>query len=54
MFSDKLREVYWDYIKNYPSLDVFAEHNGLTYEQACNVIDLGRDCHNAYVPMMKG
>ena len=53
MFSDKLREVYLDWINNYISVPVFAEHNGLTYDQACKVIELGHDCHESYVAMMK-
>ena len=54
MFSDKLREVYLDWVNNYLSVDVFAEHNGLTYAQALDLIEVGRDCHNAYIEMLKG
>ncbi len=54
MFSDNLREVYLDYVNNYYSTAIFAGHNGLTYDQACKVIDLGRECHESYLKMLEG
>ena len=54
MFSDKLREVYLDWVNNYCSVAAFADDHGLTYEQALKVIELGRDCRETYLKMMKG
>ena len=54
MFYDKLREVYLDYVNNYLTVTVFAGHNGLTYDQAIKVIELGRDCHQSHLKMLKG
>jgi hypothetical protein len=53
MLSDTLREVYLDFVNNYLTLSVYAEHNGLTVEQAKALIQLGRECHESYCNIMK-
>lgn len=41
---------YLDYVNNYLTVDVFAEHNGLTPEQALTVIQLGKQLHETPHP----
>jgi hypothetical protein len=41
-----LQTVYLDYLNNFISVAGFAEHYGLTTEQAEQVLDLGRAIHN--------
>ena len=53
MQFDKLRECYLDWVNNYLTLSVYADHNGLTVEQAKALIDLGRECYESYCNMMK-
>jgi len=48
MQFDKLRESYLDYVNNYLTVGVYAEHNGLTVKQAETLIQLGRECHEFY------
>ena len=53
MQFDKLRESYLDYVNNYITVSVYADHNGLTVKQAETLIQLGRECHESYCRMMK-
>ena len=53
MQFDRLREVYRDYVNNYQTVGVYAEHNGLTCDQAVVLIRLGRECHEFYCRMLK-
>jgi hypothetical protein len=39
---DALINTYLDYINNYLSISVYAEHNGLTNTQAKDLLDLAR------------
>lgn len=40
---DTLTAVYFDWVNNYLTAEKFAEHNGLTADQAHVLIDLARD-----------
>lgn len=40
---DTLISIYLDWFNNYLSVETFAEHNGLTTEQAQALINLARD-----------
>lgn len=42
IMRDVLTKVYYDWCNNYLTIDKFAEHNGLTYDQALDLIDLAR------------
>lgn len=53
MFESKLRELYLDFVCNYITVRVFAEHNALTESDATLLIELGRKYHEHYVDMMK-
>ena len=39
---ETLIQIYRDWFNNYISLEVFAEHNGLTVQQAEQLVSLGR------------
>jgi len=41
-----LIEQYLDFRNNYLTIDTFADHQGMTNEQAKALIDLGRDLFN--------
>lgn len=41
-----LQTLYLDYLNNFISVSGFAEHYGLTTEQAEQVLGLGRAIHN--------
>ena len=41
---EKLKAEYLDYLNNYLSIDKFAEHRGLTYDEAECLINVGRSC----------
>lgn len=45
----KLAEYYLDYVNNYLTIEVYAEHNGLSIEQARALIKLGEDIHETNV-----
>lgn len=45
-----LIDLYLDWFNNYLTVELFAEHNGLTVEQAQRLIDLGRDIHESKHP----
>jgi hypothetical protein len=53
MQFDTLRECYLDWVNNYLTLSVYADHNGLTVKQAETLIQLGRECHETYCNLMK-
>lgn len=48
-YRDVLKAIYHDYFNNYLSLAVFAEHNGITTDQATRLITLAKEidqsCH---------
>lgn len=45
-----LRDIYLDWINNYISIELYAEHNGLTVEQAQRLIELSREVFNSKPP----
>lgn len=47
---DKLIAAYLDYLNNYITIAVYAEHNGLTEVQAEVLIGLARDVANTPHP----
>lgn len=42
--------VYRDWVNQYLTVECFAEHNGLTTEQAQRLIALAREIHNSPHP----
>ena len=44
-------DYYLDYRNNYLTVDVFAEHNGLTVEHAKELLELGKLLINTQHPM---
>jgi len=42
MLYDKLIELYLDYKNNYVTVEVFAERNAISIEDANTLIELGR------------
>lgn len=51
--KNMLQTVYLDYLNNFISVAGFAEHYGLTTEQAEQVLDLGRAIHNERIDNQK-
>lgn len=47
---DILIKTYLDWVNNYVSVDTFAEHNGITKEQAYSLIALSRDVFRSSHP----
>ena len=45
-----LINTYLDYVNNYLSLEVWAEHNGLSYEDADTLLTLAKDVMNSNHP----
>lgn len=41
---EQLFEDYTDWVNNYLSIEVFAEHRGLTQSEAKMLIDLAKSC----------
>lgn len=41
-----LEEAYLEYLNNYLTVDVFAEHNNISREMALNIIEMGSKIHN--------
>lgn len=46
----KLIDTYLDWWNNYASIGTYADHNGLTFEQAKELIDLARKVYNSPHP----
>ena len=47
---DTLISIYMDWFNDYLTVETFAEHNGLTSEQAQVLIDLARDVAHSEHP----
>ena len=43
--EEQLQTIYLDWVNNYLTVEVFAEHYGLTEYEAHDVIDFGREAH---------
>lgn len=41
---------YHDYVNNYLTIELYAEHNGLTTEQGYALISLAREVYNSNHP----
>ena len=39
---------------NHLTIEAYADRNGLTYDQAYRLIELGRECYQSHCKMMKG
>lgn len=46
----QLIDWYLDWVSNYLSVDKFAEHNGLSRDQALKLLELGEELHNTPHP----
>ena len=42
---ETLQNEYLDFVNNYLTVAVFAEHRGLTEKEAQMLIELGKSCH---------
>lgn len=51
--NDYLSEKYLDYVNNYLTVDLFAEHNGLRYAEAVKLLELGKLVHERNVANYK-
>lgn len=49
-----LREFYLDYMNNYISIGLIAEHHMLDYDDAVMMIKAGKKYHEDYVKLMNG
>lgn len=47
--KETIQESYLDYVNNYLTITTFAEHKGLTYDEAEDLIRLGRKLHERIV-----
>ena len=47
-----LIDVYLDFINNYLTTELYAEHNGLQPEHGAALINLARDVYNSVHPDM--
>ena len=47
--KETIQEAYLDYVNNYLTITTFAEHKGLTYDEAEALIRLGRGVHERIV-----
>ena len=47
---NQLIETYLDWVNNYLTIELYAEHHGLTDKQAAALIELGREVFNSNHP----
>jgi hypothetical protein len=47
--KETIQESYLDYINNYLTLGTYAEHKGLIYDEAEDLIRMGRKLHERIV-----
>lgn len=50
MNRDTLAALFLDYINNYLTVDVFAEHHGLYPDEAAALLEVARQCHQVPHP----
>ena len=43
--KEALKALYLDYFNNYLTVDLFAEHNGLEYYEAYELLKIGKKYH---------
>ena len=53
MANKVLQEIFLDWYNNYLTIELFAEHNGLTTKEATTLVDLGRSVHERLVTEYK-
>ena len=53
MTNKFLQDIFLDWINNYLTVEVFAEHNELTINEATILIELGRSVHERLVAEYK-
>ena len=51
--NEYLRSLYLDYVNNYLTVERFAEHNELDFDQADVLLDIGKALHEDYVADLK-
>ena len=47
------RAAFLDYFNNYLTIEKYAEHNGISIEDATNLIDAGRKYHEHHVKLCR-
>ena len=47
--KETIQDTYLDYVNNYLTITTFAEHKGLTYDEAEDLIRMGRKLHERIV-----
>ncbi len=47
--KETIQDAYLDYVNNYLTITTFAEHKGLTYDEAEDLIRMGRKLHERIV-----
>lgn len=53
MIRKQLQAAFLDWKNNYLTVEKYAEHNSITAEQAQQIIDIGRECHEQIVAEWK-
>jgi len=48
-----LQSEFLDWVNNYLTVDVFAEHRGISTNEARALIELGRSVHETYVSFVR-
>jgi hypothetical protein len=46
------KDMYLDYVNNYATIEVFAEHNGWSVDEAKAIVDLGREKHTQHTVLV--
>jgi hypothetical protein len=52
-FKETIQDTYLEYVNDYLTITTFAEHKGLTYDEAEDLIRLGRKLHERIVAEKK-
>jgi hypothetical protein len=47
--KETIQEAYLEYVNDYLTITTYAEHKGLTYDEANDLIRLGRNLHERIV-----
>jgi hypothetical protein len=47
--KETIQEAYLEYVNDYLTITTYAEHKGLTYDEANDLIRLGRQLHERIV-----
>jgi len=47
--KETIQDTYLEYVNDYLTITTFAEHKGLTYDEAEDLIRLGRNLHERIV-----